>query len=72
MPQFLSILLSRPVIVNAVKVSLVVGFCLNAINQGPTWWRGGDVEWGKFLLNFAVPYLVASYSAAKARQGMES
>lgn len=64
-------MIERDVVRNAIKVSLFVGTCLNVINQGPAIWRGADVEWDKFLLNFAVPYLVATYSAAKARKGME-
>ena len=71
MPRLLVHMLSRTVVINAIKVSLFVGTCLNAINQGAAIWRGGDVEWGKFLLNYAVPYLVASYSAAKARMALE-
>ena len=57
---------SRPVVANAARVALLVGTCLNAVNQGSEIWRGDDVEWPKFLLNFAVPYLVSSYSAAKS------
>ena len=64
-------MVSRPVAVNAIKVSLFVGTCLNAINQGAAIWHGAGVEWGKVVLNYAVPYLVASYSAAKARKGLE-
>jgi hypothetical protein len=71
MPRLLVHMLSRTVVINAIKVSLFVGTCLNAINQGAAIWRGDDVEWGKFLLNYAVPYLVASYSAAKARMALE-
>lgn len=58
-------MLSRPVIAQATKVSLFVGSCLNAINQGPAAWRGEPLEWSKFALNFLVPFLVSSYSAAK-------
>jgi hypothetical protein len=36
------------------------------INQGTTIWSGGDVDWPRLLLNFAVPYAVASYSAVNA------
>ncbi len=57
---------TRPVITNALKLALVVGSCLNAINQGPQLWQGEGVEWSKIALNYVVPYLVASYSAAKA------
>lgn len=56
---------TRPVITNALKVALVVGLCLNAINQGAQLWYGEGVDWPKVGLNFLVPYLVASYSAAR-------
>ena len=71
MPSLFSHMLSRPVMANAGRVSLFVGTCLNAINQGPAIWRGEGVEWSKLLLNYVVPYLVASYSAAKARTALE-
>lgn len=71
MPRLLAHMLSRPVVVGAVKVSLFVGTCLNAINQGPAIWRGESADWSKLLLNYVVPYLVSSYSAAKARKALE-
>lgn len=71
MAGLLAHMLSRPVAVNAIKVSIFVGTCLNAINQGAAIWQGAGVEWGKVMLNYVVPYLVASYSAAKARKGLE-
>lgn len=64
--------LTRPVLINAIKVSLVVGTCLNAINQGPQLWQGEGVEWNKVALNYLVPYLVASYSAARALVGQSA
>jgi len=60
-------MITRPVVMTAVKVSVFVGTCLNLINQGPGVWAGEAVHWGKFLLNYAVPYCVATYSAAKAK-----
>lgn len=60
-------MLKREVVRNAVQASLFVGVCLNIINQGSVLWHGGDIDWGRGLLNFFVPYLVASYSAAKAQ-----
>lgn len=69
-PTLLTVMISRPIIANALRVSLVVGTCLNAINQLPAIWDGQSIEWGKLLLNYAVPYLVASYSAAKVRMAM--
>lgn len=71
MAGLLNHMLSRPVVTGAIKVSLFVGTCLNAINQGSALWHGAGVEWGKVLLNYIVPYLVASYSAAKARKALE-
>jgi len=70
MRALLSQALARPVVANAVKVSLVVGTFLNAINQGAAIWHATGVEWDKIALNYAVPYLVASYSAAKARMAL--
>lgn len=67
MATILGGMLSVPVLRNAGKVSLVVGSCLNLINQGPTIYHGGAPEWGKLALNYTVPLLVSSYSAAKAR-----
>ena len=57
---------ARAVIIAALKVSVVVGTCLNTINQGSQLWLGEEIEWGKVALNYLVPYLVASYSAARA------
>ena len=61
----------RQVVGNAIRVSLFVGTCLNAINQGAQIWHGDGIEWGRFLLNYAVPFLVSSYSASRARQAAE-
>jgi hypothetical protein len=51
--------------INAFRVSLVVGILLNVINQGTQFINGQDIIWGQVVLNFVVPYCVASYSAAK-------
>jgi len=58
-----------PVVLNGCKVSLVVGTCLNLVNQGDALVHLAGVDWVRFGLNFAVPYLVSTYSAAKMRQG---
>lgn len=70
MGKLIRAMLTRPVVSNATRVALVVGTCLNLINQGPAIWHGEAVQWGKLLLNYLVPYLVASYSAAKVRCGV--
>ncbi|WCN10967.1 nitrate/nitrite transporter NrtS [Marinomonas mediterranea] len=65
MRNWLSVLSSKAVAMNAIKIALVVGTVLNAINQGDAIVNGLEIEWGKLLLNYFVPYCVSSYSAAK-------
>jgi len=60
-------MLSKPVVLNAIKVSLFVGTTLNLINQGPAILNADPISFWKLALNYLVPYLVASYSAAKMR-----
>jgi len=49
---------------------IVVGTCLNIVNQEGTIWCGGGIDWSRLMMNYAVPFLVASYSAAKARMSI--
>ncbi|NCO47659.1 MAG: hypothetical protein GW808_12530 [Sphingomonadales bacterium] len=70
MASLFTVMLSRPVVGNAMRVAIVVGTCLNIINQGGTIWYDGYVDWSRFMINYAVPFLVASYSGAKARKSM--
>ena len=56
-------LLNRRVLVGACKTSLVVGTALNLINQ-PGIWRG-VFDVGHGLLNYAVPWCVSAWSAAR-------
>lgn len=65
MSFFGRILLRRHIVINALRVSLVVGLLLNVINQGSVFMDGLAIPWGQVLLNFVVPYCVASYSAAR-------
>lgn len=65
MSQFLCIALSRCIAVNALRIALVVGTVLNLVNQGEAIFAGGAISWPHVLLNYLVPYCVASYSAAK-------
>lgn len=53
----------------ALKVAIVVGIFLNIINQGPRLIEGDGVNWAQVILNFFVPYCVASYSGAKNELG---
>nr|WP_123638909.1 nitrate/nitrite transporter NrtS [Marinimicrobium koreense] len=56
-----------PVPRNALKVALVVGLLLNLINQGSAFYGQDAISWPHVVLNFLVPYCVASYSAARVR-----
>ncbi|MBK7904611.1 MAG: nitrate/nitrite transporter NrtS [Proteobacteria bacterium] len=71
MTPLLRAALSRPIVSNSFKVSLIVGSVLNAINQGSTIMADGDVAWFHLALNYLVPYCVASYSGATARLRQE-
>lgn len=65
-------MLSPSVVRTALHVSLVVGTCLNAINQGDELLSGEAVSWGRIALNYLVPFLVAGFSGARARQALEN
>ncbi|TDP01862.1 nitrate/nitrite transporter NrtS [Marinomonas balearica] len=65
MRKWIPVLTSKAVATNALKIALVVGTVLNAINQGDAIVNSLDIEWGKLFLNYFVPYCVSSYSAAK-------
>ena len=56
---------TRPIAANALRIALFVGTALNLINQGGAILAGSGVSWLHLVLNYAVPYCVASYSAAK-------
>lgn len=62
--SILKIAFSRKIVFNAIKIALVVGTFLNAINQGEEIINGMHVSWMHMFLNFLVPYCVASYSGA--------
>jgi hypothetical protein len=75
MNELLRVAVSASIVKNSIKIALVVGAILNLINQGPNIFQGEPVSWPHLLLNFLVPYCVASYSAAKnlvqIRKGLE-
>jgi len=41
---------------------------LVAINQGDVLIGGGDIAWLKLVLTYMVPYGVATYAGARAKQ----
>ncbi|MBL8450597.1 MAG: nitrate/nitrite transporter NrtS [Dechloromonas sp.] len=59
-------MVSPKIFANAIKVSAVVGTLLNLINQGEYLVAGHSLMVGNALLNYLVPFLVASYSGARA------
>lgn len=63
---FWSIAFSRAVVARAVRVAVIVGFILVAINHGDALMAGDidGVRLAKILLTFFVPYCVSAYSAA--------
>lgn len=56
---------SRRIAGNALRICLVVGTILNLINHGPTLLSGRLPGLAHLLLNFLVPYAVATYSAVR-------
>lgn len=52
----------------ALRVAVVVGTFLNAVNNGPPLWSHSPVSPWRVALNYLVPFLVASYSAAREEQ----
>jgi len=57
--------MSRHIVISALKITLVVGAVLNLVNQGGAMLQDEDISWSHLIMNFLVPYCVASYSAAK-------
>lgn len=52
---------------NALRIAAVVGTLLNLINQGDRLAEPATISWWHVALNYLVPYVVASYSAARMR-----
>lgn len=68
MGPFFQAACSRRIVKNALMIALVVGSVLNVINQGSAIFANAQVSWFHLLLNYLVPYSVASYSAARNEQ----
>lgn len=48
---------------SSLGTAAVVGTVLNVFNESPALWHHQPLSWLRILLNLAVPFLVASYSA---------
>lgn len=59
------IMLSPRIAASSLRIALIVGLVLNAINQGGALLDGQPLRIGHFLMNFLVPFCVAGFSAAK-------
>jgi len=58
---------SRRIVINATKIAAVVGTLLNGINQGAALLDGQAISVTHLVLNYLVPYSVATYSAVRLR-----
>lgn len=56
---------SRLIVLNAIVTASVVGTLLNAINHGNVILYGA-IPWGQVMLNYLIPFSVATYSGLKA------
>lgn len=65
MRRLFQVACSRKIVINSLRIAVVVGSVLNLVNQGGTIIAGAGISWLHLLLNYAVPYCVASYSAAR-------
>jgi len=63
--KLLRLAVTAPIPRNSLKIALVVGGLLNLINQGNAFFGPDAISKSHVLLNFIVPYCVASYSAAR-------
>ncbi|WP_087149572.1 MULTISPECIES: nitrate/nitrite transporter NrtS [unclassified Pseudomonas] len=72
MAVFFSIWCKPAILSGAAWVALAVGTVLNLINQSDAIWNNQNISWWNFLLNYAVPFTVSSYSAARHEQKARS
>lgn len=61
----LRLMLSPRIVKSSMKVSLVVGTVLNLINNGEQLWMHQTINLWRVAMNFAVPFCVSAYSAAR-------
>lgn len=67
-PTLITCMLTASTVSTAIRVALVVGTLLIAINYGDKILAGSltPADWIKMFLTYCVPYCVSSYSSAKA------
>ncbi|MEE8295770.1 MAG: nitrate/nitrite transporter NrtS [Sphingomonadales bacterium] len=57
----------RAVVMRALRIAVIVGTILAAINHGDVFLSGGEIIWWKIILSYFVPYGVSTYSSAAQR-----
>ena len=72
MKDFIRLVLSGRIAADALRVAIVVGTLLNGVNQGAALFGGEAIAWGSVVLNFIVPYCVATYAAARNEARLRS
>lgn len=65
MRPFWTIAVQKHIVTNACRIAIVVGTVLNIINQSEAILAGHGIAWGHVVMNYIVPYCVATYSAVK-------
>jgi hypothetical protein len=68
MKKFLAAATERGTITTSIRIALVVGSILAAINYGDRIFLHGDMgtlDWIKLAVTYCVPYCVATYGAAR-------
>lgn len=66
MHKLMCLTFTRSTLLNATKVSLVVGTLLNIINQWEYIMTTQEIMFEHLLMNYLVPFCVSAYSGAKA------
>lgn len=69
MRRWLQVLRMPSILGSALRIAAVVGTLLNLINQGSQLLAGESVSWPHVVLNYVVPFCVATYSAARNEFG---
>ncbi|MFP6742583.1 MAG: nitrate/nitrite transporter NrtS [Alphaproteobacteria bacterium] len=67
-PGFVALATENGTLTRSIVTGVVVGTILSAINQGDILMAGEIPSLFKIILNYVVPYCVATYGAVTAKQ----